>query len=270
MQEAEQRGIPFMFKLRMTKNVKKLVERTFMKGGWTDAGHGFQGKEEKLRLDGWSRERRVVVLRRPLKGDVAAEIGDNGNQLRLSFIEIDADVRLFKYAVIATSLGDEVLTIAQLYRDRAAIVLARLRHDENMFDELKNQWGWGGFTTQDLARCRLAAQMVALVYNWWNLFVRLAEPDKHLEAITSRPLLLSGIAERIQHARQTTMRIASSHGRSGWAQRVLNGVANFLRGLVDNAEQLTNDEKWHRILSEALKFWLKGRQLRPPARLMAP
>ena len=48
MQEAEQRGIPFMFKLRMTKNVKKLVERTFMKGGWTDAGHGFQGKEEKL------------------------------------------------------------------------------------------------------------------------------------------------------------------------------------------------------------------------------
>ena len=23
--------------------------------------------------------------------------------------------------------------------------------------ELKNQWGWGGFTTQDLARCRLSA-----------------------------------------------------------------------------------------------------------------
>jgi hypothetical protein len=24
---------------------------------------------------------------------------------------------------------------------------------ENNFDELKNQWGWGGFTTHDLKRC---------------------------------------------------------------------------------------------------------------------
>jgi hypothetical protein len=43
------------------------------------------------------------------------------------------------------------------------------------------------------------ARGVALVYNWWNIFVRLAEPDKHLEAITSQPLLLAGIAERPRH-----------------------------------------------------------------------
>ncbi len=103
--------------------------------------------------------------------------------------------------------------MAQLYRDRADC--------ENAFDELKNQWGWGGFTTQDLARCRLTARMVALVYNWWNIFVRLAEPDKHLEAITSRPLLLAGIAERTTHGRQTTLKITSTHGRAGWAERVL-------------------------------------------------
>ncbi len=52
--------------------------------------------------------------------------------------------------------------------------------------------GWGGFTTRDLARCRTMARFIAPIYNWWNLFVRLAEPDKHLEAITSRPLLLAG------------------------------------------------------------------------------
>jgi hypothetical protein len=39
------------------------------------------------------------------------------------------------------------------------------------------------------------ARFIALIYNWWNLFVRLAEPDKHLEAVTSCPLLLSAIAE---------------------------------------------------------------------------
>jgi hypothetical protein len=34
------------------------------------------------------------------------------------------------------------------------------------------------------------AGAVALVFNWWNLFVRLADPDHHREAITSRSLLL--------------------------------------------------------------------------------
>ena len=50
---------------------------------------------------------------------------------------------------------------------------------------LKNQWGWSGFTTQDLARCRLMACMVALAYNGWTLFVRLAHPHKYFEAISS-------------------------------------------------------------------------------------
>jgi hypothetical protein len=36
--------------------------------------------------------------------------------------------------------------------------------------------GLGGFTTRDLARCRLVSRNVALIYNWWSLFVRLAEP----------------------------------------------------------------------------------------------
>jgi hypothetical protein len=127
-----------------------------------------------------------------------------------------------------------------------------------------------GFTTKDLARCRLAARLVALVYNWWNLFTRLAGPDKHLEAITSRPLLLTAIAERIRHARQTTLRVASSHGRAAWASSALAGIAAFLGGLVTAAEQLTPIQRWYRILSHALRHFLKGRALQPPARLPAP
>ncbi len=164
-----------------------------------------------------------------------ASTRDGDDQLRLRFAEVEDDTELWEHAVLVTSLdmaqvgarpSDEVLSLAQLYRDRADC--------ENVFDELKNQWGWGGFTTHDLARCRLTARMVALVYNWWNIFVRLAEPDKHLEAITSRPLLLAGIAERTRHGRQTTLRIASTHGNARWAERVLTGVARFLRGLIES------------------------------------
>ncbi len=50
----------------------------------------------------------------------------------------------------------------------------------------------GGFTTQ---RCRLKAGMFALFYDWWNIFVRLADPNLHREAIISRPLFLSAIAK---------------------------------------------------------------------------
>jgi hypothetical protein len=262
MREAEGRGIDYLFKLKLTKNVKRLIERTFMKGGWTDAGQGWQGKTEELRLVGWSRHRRVIVLRRRIKESVVADVREDPQQLRLRFADIEDDTQIYEYAVLVTSLEAEVLTIAQLYRDRADC--------ENGFDELKNQWGWGGFTTQDLARCRLTARMVALVYNWWNIFVRLAEPDKHLEAITSRPLLLAGIAERTRHGRQTTLRIVSTHGRSPWSQRVLTGVSRFLRGLIDSAEQLTADGRWAQILAHAVRAWLKGRQLRAPPRLMAP
>jgi len=38
--------------------------------------------------------------------------------------------------------------IGQLYRDRADC--------ENGFDEIKNQWGWGGYSTQDIERCALS------------------------------------------------------------------------------------------------------------------
>ena len=127
--------------------------------------------------------------------------------------------------------------------------------------------GLGGFVTHDLARCRLAARLVALFYDWWNIFTRLAEPDRHREAITSRPLLLHAIAERVRHARQTTIKIASTHAKSVPAAKALRAVALFLRRLVTNAEQLTPWQRWREILSRAFQAFLKGRALRAPPRL---
>ena len=45
-----------------------------------------------------------------------------------------------------SSLNDELLTLGHLYRDRGDC--------ENAFDELKNQWGWGGFTTAMTLLCK--------------------------------------------------------------------------------------------------------------------
>ncbi len=145
------------------------------------------------------------------------------SQKRLSFAEIDSTGEIWEYAALVTSLTDEILTLGQLYRDRADC--------ENTFDELKNQWGWGGFTTQDLKRCRLLAGVVALIYNWWSLFARLGEPEHHREAITTRPLLLTAIARRTQHAGQVTLTISSTHGKQHLARRAYLRIAGFLAEL---------------------------------------
>lgn len=159
--------------------------------------------------------------------------------------------------MLVTSLEAEVLTLTQLYRDRADA--------ENTFDELKNHWGWGGYTTQDLARCRLMARTVALIYDWWTLFARLVDPDRHTEAITSRPLLLQAVARETRHAGQATLSVTRSHGRSRPVRRALARLVDFFRTLDKNAEHLTGAERWCRILSRALIKYLHGRQLKPPS-----
>src|ERR1700761_240930 len=259
--EAERRGQAYLFKLRLTKRVKRALERAMRDDDWHDAGASWQGKHGAIRLMGWSRQRRVVLLRRRLAGVMITQPQAHG-QLALGFVEIDeARQEAWEYAVLVTSLEAEVVTIGQLYRDRGDC--------ENSFDELKNHWGWGGFTTHDVARCRIMARIVALVFNWWNLFVRLADPDHHREAITSRPLLLQAIGRQTNHAGRATVTITSSHGERDRAHGALTRIAAFFATLRETAEQLTVLDRWYRILSHALIKYLKGRQLDPPRRLQA-
>jgi Transposase DDE domain group 1 len=259
MARAEQSELKYLFRLRMTLNVKRDLQRAMQQSDWADAGQGWQGKETALRLQGWSRQRRIILLRRKRARDQQTLHRANPAPSLLGFAEVGSDSELWDYAALVTSLDHEILTLGQLYRDRADA--------ENVFDELKNQWGWGGFTTQDLARCRLLAAIVALIYNWWSLFVRLADPEHHREAITSRPLLLSAIARRTQHAGQVRLSITSPHGLRDKARRAYIRIAGFLAELRQNAEQLDPLERWYRILSEALRHFLKGRRLLPPGRL---
>lgn len=259
MGRAEQEKLPYLFKLQATRNVKRLIERAMGETDWVEAGQGWQGKEATLRLEGWSRQRRVVVLRRPFKRPLAVLAERPPGQRALGFVEIDPPRAAYEYAVLVTSLDAEVRTLAQLYRGRGDC--------ENAFDELKNQWAWGGFTTHDLKRCRLMARSVALVYNWWSLFVRLADPDRHLEAITSRPLLLHAVARQTRHAGQTRLIVSAMHGLADKARQALMRIAAFFAELRATAEQLSAVERWYRILSQAMVKYLHGRQLIPPRRL---
>jgi hypothetical protein len=217
MIELESIDQKYLTKLRQTAGVKRLIERNWSRQDWQDVGQGSQAVEAKLKLAGWSQARRVVVVRSPLKATPAAVQGVAGKKAKRQKdfnFEGSDPLKRWDYAVLVTNSNYELKAIGQLYRDRADC--------ENGFDELKNQWGWGGYTTQDLERCNLSARAVALIYNWWSWYVRLAHPATRLEAITSRPLLLAG-------------------------DLIKSMVANVRKGLdtvLATAPQLTMRERW--------------------------
>ena len=254
LREAEARDQPYLTKLRLTKHVKDLIKKLFRHTGWADAGQGWEARESAIRLLGWQRERRVVVLRRPIRGEMA--LADKAQQW-LGFIEAQRGVTAYEHAVLITTLSAErfdLLMMAQLYRDRADC--------ENGFDELKNQWGWGGYTTHDLGRCQLAAQAVALIYNWWNLYLRLIEPRKHLEAITSRPLMLTAVATASSHANQLHLRITPLHAFAAQAIRRLQAISAQLKEWVRTAEQLPDTTAWQHICKQLSAILLALNRLR--------
>ena len=128
------RKLPFLFKLRLTANVKRMIEKLASAREWVDAGQGFEAKESEVRLTGWSRQRRVIVLRRRLKDAVGLSQIDDGGAPQLSFVEIGAATEVYEYSVLVTSLDEATEAFGQLYRDRG--------DGENIFDEMKNQWGF--------------------------------------------------------------------------------------------------------------------------------
>ena len=233
-------GQTFLFKLRQTAGVKRLIERQWNRNDWLDVGDGLSAVESKLRLSGWSRARRVIVLRQPVKVKIKTEKGVAGEQQTLKLQDCSENLESWEYAVLLTNADYPLEAFGQLYRDRADC--------ENGFDELKNQWGWGGYTTQDMERCNLAARAVALIYNWWSWYVRLAHPKTRLEAITSRPMLLNGIARLTEHAGQSRLLITLTHAASGQIKSMIANIREGLDHVLANTPQLPKEQRWRALV----------------------
>lgn len=249
MHELEEAGYRYLFKLKRSERVKELISLLHMQGEWVRFNDEWELKESTLKLHGWSEKRRVIVSRRRItkNGVLGLEL-KKGDQMELAFVDDPEDMRLYEYSVLVTNLDDEPITIMQHYRDRADC--------ENNFDETKNQWGWGGYVTQKAKTSQIMARMVALIYNWWNLFVRLAIPEKHHEAITSRPLLLSSVGRMTESGRQRRLVITSVHGEMEKIEAAYARVTEFFSSFKATAMQLTKTECWSQIVLKCMEVFM--------------
>jgi len=250
MEEAEQRDQAYLFKIRQSVKIKELLASSFAMDQWQTAGQGWEGIWSEVRLAGWTSKRKVIILRRPLPEDAVAAMKKKRRSARSQQRELEMGWEkeghvIYEHAVLVTNMVADILTLAQHYRDRGDA--------ENNFDELKNQWGWLGFTTHDHARSEMMTLFVALVYNWWSLFVRLSTPNRRAEAITSRPLLLHAIGRKTSHGNQSTLTLTSLHAQASLIQTAMKAVTRFLFSIRTVAEQLTPSERWRRILLVALR-----------------
>ena len=77
--------------------------------------------EDWLQLHGWSRRRRVVIVRQPIRGGSACEWRVDSQQLKLVLAgpSVHECERLRDYAVMVTDVQYPLESIGQLPRDRA-------------------------------------------------------------------------------------------------------------------------------------------------------
>jgi hypothetical protein len=203
----------YLFKLKLTSNVKKAIAKV----SW-DHWHGkpneglVQLAELKLKLAGWSCERRVIV-ERTLKPLNASPQGSFWHQCKEDFSA---------YVTNLTPEEADAFQIVGLYRQRADA--------ENVFDELKNQWGFSGFCSQKAAVSQSSARLLLLIYNLWSLFVRvLKNQGSHTEAIKSRYELLLIPAKMVLSGRRKIVKLA-----------VGSKFASFLKQAYQRLEQWLN------------------------------
>lgn len=218
-QAGEQRP-KYLFKLRLTSNVRRAIARVpwpLWEGAPTLGCQ--QSAETTVKLHGWSRERRVVIVRtlKPVNPTPQDEFWDTPED----------DV-----AVYVTNLEKHEATPEQI-----ALLYAKRADTENVFDELKNQWGFRGYCSQRAVVTELAARLVLLTYNLWSLFTRLMglNPGHHTEAVKSRRDFLFLAAQVVESGRQRVVKLAV---KAQWWE-VLKACYQRLRTwLVATAPQL--------------------------------
>ena len=264
MSELEAMAQPYLFKLKQSAGVKRLIERLWRQSDWQDMGDGYHAVETRLTLSGWQHDRRVVVVRRAVRQSLAVEGKKGGKpkgQQTLQFANVDAG-KLWEYAVLVTNSDYPLAAIGQLYRDRADC--------ENGFDELKNQWGWGGYTTRDLERRNLSARAVALIYNWWSWYVRLAHPKARLEAITLRPLWLADVARQTSHAGQSRLLVSLAHAGADQVKAMIANVRKGLDTILATAPQLPKPERWRALVRYIISKIAPLKSHQPPPSPLHP
>ena len=227
----DQRRPKYLFKLRLTQNVKRAIAKV----PWPLwEGHPTLGCEQvaetTVQLQGWSCARRIIIVR---------TLKPRNRSPQDEFWGIPEE----EISVYVTNL-----TTAEATPDQIVLLYRKRADTENVFDELKNQWGFRGFCSQRGVVTETAARLVLLTYNLWTLFVRLmgAEPGQHVEAVRSRRQFLIMAAQLVRTGRQKVWKLAV---QPAWWTTLRACYERLCTWLTTTAPQLEKQGDFLRLLA---------------------
>jgi len=150
----EERKLSFVVVARLTTVLKG---RAASIQNWQEVDEHYAMGEFTARLQGWSAERRFVVVRERVREDKAAV----GRKL--------IDVPGYTFRVWVTNRTESPLELWRDYNQRACV--------EQRIEELKNDLGAPGFCTQNFWATEAAFLAVLLTFNLLSLYQQQASPN---------------------------------------------------------------------------------------------
>ncbi len=105
------------------------------------------------------------------------------------------------------------------------------------------------------------ANLVALFYNWWSLYLRFYDEEHHREAIRTRPMLMSGVGRQIQSGGRRTVKVGVLHEKGELIAQAVTRISNELHRIRAMTERWSVDLRWTLLLNRLLRRWLGGKWL---------
>lgn len=152
----EQLSLPYLVVARLTTQLKRKAAAI---RDWQLVDENYAVGEFKAQLQGWSKERRFIVVRERVREDKAAV----GRKL--------IDVPGYTFRIWVTNRTEDPMVLWRDYNGRATI--------EQRIEELKNDLAADDFCTQNFWATEAAFLAVLLTFNLLSLYQRRATPQSN-------------------------------------------------------------------------------------------
>ena len=200
----EQRCLPYIVVARLTKFIKREAQRV---ATWRALDENFSVGEFRLKLLGWERERRFVVVR------------ERERERRQSPGRKLFEVPGYTFRVFVTSRSDAAEEIWRDYNRRADM--------ENRIAELKHDLGADGFCLKEFFATEAAFQAVLLLFNLLSEFQRAAGLPAYREPATLRLQVFTCGAILGRAGRRMVLHLSQSWGGLTTRNPLIDKILNW-------------------------------------------
>jgi hypothetical protein len=184
-----------------------------LKTWWTQAD-GLQVSESTYQSDTWDKPRRLIVVRQQIQKRPKA----TGKQL--SLFKEDFTYRDYRYSCYITNLDFSAKLIWDMYKGRADC--------ENRIKELKEDFGFSNFNTQDFAATEAALNFVTVAYNIMGLFKQaVLKSDKLYQLKTLRYKIFAIGGYLTKSGNQKIIQLSLNMKKRKWIEGIWTESQNF-------------------------------------------